>query len=233
MATLDQPRTSPSRRSAITARRVLLACGIAYGVLYVFTSDVVAATLYDGYRRLDQAISELSATSAPTRTLLVAFLPVGTALLIAFGIGVWRAASGHRALRVTGGLLIGFGIIGVAWLPFPMSSRGDMVQGAAPATNDVGHLVLSALTVILIVAIIGSGAAGLPHLAFRVYSAFTLAAVLGFGALVGMTAPGWPRGCRRLGWACTSASVPTASWRVSRCSRSSSCEPSAGSAPHR
>ena len=167
---------------------MLLACGVLYGLVYVVGNDVIAATIYPGYSRMDQAISELSATSAPTRAFLVALLPVGTVLMIAFGVGVWATANGNRLLRVTGGLLIAFGITGVAWLPFPMSSREDMVQGAMPS-NDLGHLILSAVTVLLILCIIGFGSAAVRDLVFRIYSVVTLVAVLGFGAAVGVQAP--------------------------------------------
>lgn len=167
---------------------MLLACGVMYGLVYVVSNDMVAATFYPGYSRMDQAISELSATSAPTRAFLVTMLPVGTALMIGFGMGVWSTANGNRFLRVAGGLLVTFGITGVAWLPFPMTSREDMVKGVMPS-NDLGHLILSAVTVLLILFIIAFGSAAIPSLVFRVYSAVTLVAVLGFGAAVGVQAP--------------------------------------------
>jgi hypothetical protein len=132
--------------------------------------------------------SELSATSAPTRVFLLSMLPVGSLLLIAFGIGVWITADGYRTLRMVGGFLVAFGITGVAWLPFPMTSREDMEQGVL-SPNDLGHLILSALTVRLIVVILGFGAATIHNLTFRVYSVVTVSAVLGFGAVVAMQAP--------------------------------------------
>ena len=192
MSVLDRPQSNHHGGTATGAQRVLLACGVAYGPIYIVTNDVVAANFYQGYSRMDQAISELSATSAPTRSFLVAMLPVGTALLIAFGIGVWITANANRALRVIGGLMIALGITGVAWLPFPMSSREDMTKVAMPA-NDLGHLVLSAVTVLLILAIIGFGAVAIRNLVFRLYSAVTVMAV-GFGTVVGMQAPNIPEG---------------------------------------
>ena len=45
--------------------RVLLACGVAYSLLYVVENDVIAATRYEGYSRMSQAISELSAKGGP------------------------------------------------------------------------------------------------------------------------------------------------------------------------
>ena len=99
--------------------RVLLACGIAYPLLYVVENDVIAATRYEGYSRMSQAISELSAKDAPTRKILAETLPFCAALMAAFGIGVSKVAGSGRALRMTGGLLVAGGPLSVAWLPEP------------------------------------------------------------------------------------------------------------------
>lgn len=114
-----------------------------YLLVYIIASDVVAASLYDGYSRMDQAISELSATAAPTKTFLTVMLFVYAGLMVAFGVGVWNSAHGQRALRVTGAVLVIWGASGLAWLPFPMTSREDMMAATSSA-NDVGHTVLSA-----------------------------------------------------------------------------------------
>ena len=66
-APLDMRRDATARTTRISARQALLACGIVYALLYVIVNDVIAATLYDGYSRMSQAVSELSATGAPTR----------------------------------------------------------------------------------------------------------------------------------------------------------------------
>jgi hypothetical protein len=167
------------------SRKVLLACGIAYSLLYAVINDVVAAALYDGYSRTSQAISELSATGAPTRTLLTALVPLFTALMIAFGIGVWKSADGNRALRVTGGLLVAHGATFPLWLLAPMTSREAM--GATMPSNDVGHLVLTVVTILLIVSQVGFGATALGK-RFRLYSLLTAITVLVFGALTGTQA---------------------------------------------
>lgn len=121
--------------------------------MYVFSNDLVAALAYPGYSRLDQTVSEPSALSAPPRPFLISMLFVSTALMVAFGIGVWQSAFGSRALRVCGVLVVAFGITGVLWLPFPMSDRADMVGATSMSANDVGHLVLSGLTAVLIVSL--------------------------------------------------------------------------------
>lgn len=168
--------------------RALLTCGVVYSLAYVIANDVVAASLYAGYSRADQAISELSATSAPTAPFLRAMLPVFTGLLLGFGAGVWRAAHGSLALRLTGGLIGFSAVVGISWLWFPMTSREDIVSGPF-AANDVGHFVLSGLTVVLILAQMGFGAAALGK-GFRVFSVACAVTLLGFGAVMGTSVPG-------------------------------------------
>lgn len=186
-------RGALSTRLRATLPKVLLACGVLYSLLYVVMNDVVAATRYEGYSRMFQAISELSATGTPTRRLLIAMLPVWTLLMIAFGIGVWKSAHGKRALRVTGALLAASGVTGVLWLPFPMTSREEMVRGAAMPVNDIGHIVLTVVTVLLILSQIGFGAAAFGK-RFRLYSLVTGATVVVFGALTSMQAAEIPQG---------------------------------------
>ena len=163
------------------------AFGVLYALTYVVGNDVVAATLYPGYSRTDQAISELSATAAPTQALLTAVLPFETLLLLGFGLGVWTAARGDRALRWTGGLLVAAAVIGPLWLLFPMTRREDITAAVVPV-NDVGHIALTAVTVLLIVMIIATGAVAVRDRGFRIYSAVTLVAVLASGAVTGVLA---------------------------------------------
>lgn len=119
-------------------------------------------------------------------------LPVWTALMVAFGIGVRKSSGNQRSLRVTGDLLIAFGIVGVLWLPFPMTSRADMVNGTTPI-NDVGHIILTVATIILILSQLAFGAAAFGRW-FRVYSLITAVVVLGFGGYTGTQSPRIPKG---------------------------------------
>jgi hypothetical protein len=195
--TMDGPPGPSDREAAAgtppaTIVKALLSCGVLYALLYVVANDLIAAEGADGYDRMSQAVSELSATGAPDRTFLNAMLPIWTALMIAFGIGVCLAARGSRALRVTGGLLVAFGVTGVLWLAFPMTSRADMVAGATSA-DDVGHIVLKATTVLLILAQIGSAALASGS-RFRLYSLLSALTVFVFGALTGMESSNLPAG---------------------------------------
>jgi hypothetical protein len=144
------PGTARAARR-VTLQQVLLAGGIGYGVVYIVANDLIAVAIFDGYSRIDQAISELSGTGAPSRIFLNAMLPLFMMLALGFGIGVWRAAGRSRALRATGGILIAQAIMFPLWLLFPMTSRGEVVEATSHA-NDIGHMVLSALAVLFVVA---------------------------------------------------------------------------------
>src|SRR5512135_2007831 len=82
-----RPRQVARRRLPRKAVKALLGCGIAYPVGYAVANDVIAASRYDGYSRMNQAVSELSATGAPTRRFLTATVPVFAALEVAYGVG--------------------------------------------------------------------------------------------------------------------------------------------------
>jgi len=172
--------------------RLFVACGALYALSYVIANDIIAASRFRGYNRIDQAVSELSAKGATSRPFLVAMVPIWTVLMIAFGVGVAMSANAKRALRVTGGVLIAHGILAITWLWFPMTSRPDMIR-TGTASNDTGHLVLTTLTIVFIIAEIGLAALAFGT-RFRVYSAVTVVTVLVFGALVGPLAAGIPNG---------------------------------------
>jgi hypothetical protein len=180
------PPPAMDKRSAGRATKALLACGVAYSVSFVAFGDLLASLLYGDYDPVDQTISELSARGASTRPLLVVLGPIWSALLVAFGIGVLRAANDNRLLRVTGGLLIAHGVVNVLWFWFPMTARGDFVSGS-PEWNDVGHLALVTWAGLFALAEIGCGAAALKR-RFRVYSIVTVGTALVFGGLTGAQA---------------------------------------------
>jgi hypothetical protein len=101
--------------AGLTSRKALLGCGLLYAVLYPIVNDLIAAALYDGYSRMDQAVSELSATGAPPHAFLTAVGPIFSLLFMGFGLGVWQSAQGKRALRVGGLLMIAHGVMSFLW----------------------------------------------------------------------------------------------------------------------
>jgi hypothetical protein len=153
--------TAEDARQPIT-KTAPLVCGIGYGIAYVVANDVIAARMFDGYSRVAQAISELSGTEAPSRGFLTAMLPAFTLLVLGFGIGVWRAAGPGRALRATGALLIVHAVMFPLWLLFPMTSREELAAGGG-GVNDVGHMVLSVMSLSLILGQMATSGVPLLH----------------------------------------------------------------------
>ena len=135
--------------------------------------------LWEGYNFLDQAVSELSAVGAPTRSLVVVLLLVYDVLLIAFGGGVWTY-SRKRALRITGGLLIGIGVLGFVGVPFPLQ------LGAPEATfANIIHSLLAGIVVLFFLLAIGFGAFACGK-RFRLYSIITILILIVVGAVSGV-----------------------------------------------
>jgi hypothetical protein len=168
MATL--PHTSLKKDVNFTVR-LLLICGILSPLYYVVVNDVVAAMLYPGYDRISRPVSELSATYAPSRPVLVPLLVIFELLMIAFWIGVWRSAQNNRALRITTGLMIGFAALGLLAYPFPM--KANEVLGV----NTIHTIIWGVITPLLMLAGIGVSAAAFGK-AFRLYAILTLVALI-------------------------------------------------------
>ncbi len=171
-------------------RKLLLGCGIASSVLYLFM-NVITPLRYPGYSAFSQTISELSAIDAPSRPLWMALGTVYLALLIAFGIGAWLSADGKRALRVAGALLVGLGVSGYVWpfLPGGASMHRREVLAAGGATlTDTLHLISGGVGTAFCLLIIGFGAAAFGRW-FRIYSVATIVVLLGFGFWTGVEAP--------------------------------------------
>jgi len=158
-------------RSLPVLQTLLLTAGVLSAVVYIGT-DLFAASRYPGYSIADQAISELSAIGAPTKDLWTAMMPAFGIFLLAFSVGVIRVSAENRTLRITGAMLLLLGLSGVLWWFFPMHQRG-----AEMTWTDVGHIVMSAASVVLILLFMGFGAFALgKH--FRAYSVVTLATFL-------------------------------------------------------
>jgi hypothetical protein len=62
--------------------QTLLVCGIASSLLY---GALIGAIRFEGYSRISQTPSELTAIGAPTRSLWMLLGVVYTVLVIAFG----------------------------------------------------------------------------------------------------------------------------------------------------
>jgi hypothetical protein len=149
-------------------------------MLYI-ASDVLMSIRYEGYSYLHQTISELNAVGAPTRGLSIV-LGLGVyVLIIAFGIGIWRAGSGKDTLRVVGSLLVGLGLLSLWAVPFAsMELRG--------AEQDPTHVVAGAVAVAMLLAAMGVVAVGFRG-RLRRYSIVIIIVMLWFGAWTAMDGP--------------------------------------------
>ncbi|HEU5166389.1 MAG TPA: DUF998 domain-containing protein [Chitinophagaceae bacterium] len=159
-------------------RKFLLLCGILASLLYI-AMNIFIPPLYEGYNWVTQTVSELSAVDAPTRPL---WLPLGiayTLLIAAFGWGVLQSAGGNRMLRIAGILMILHGVLGLTWSP--MHQREVLAAGGG-TFSDTWHIVMSAITVLLMFLSIGFGAAAFGK-GFRVYSNATILVFIVFGVL--------------------------------------------------
>jgi hypothetical protein len=168
----------PLRKQLPVLQQVLLFCGILSSLLYV-AMNVFAAMLYEGYDSFSQTVSELSAIGAPTRQLWVLLGIVYTLLVAAFGWGIWKSVAGNRPLRITGGLLLAYGIIGLFWPFAPMHQREVLAAGGG-TLSDTMHIAFSMITVLLMLLAIGFGAVTSGR-RFCVYSIMTIVILLVLG----------------------------------------------------
>ncbi len=168
-------------------KKTLLVCGILSSVLYVGMT-VFIAMQWEGYSSASQTISELSAIDAPTRSLWLPSAELYTALVAAFGWGIWISAGRTRALRIVGGLVFVYGALGLVWPFAPMHLRETLAAGGG-TLSDTMHIVLASVTVMLMLLAMAFAAATRAR-RFRLYSIASLMVLVVFGALTFLDAPG-------------------------------------------
>jgi hypothetical protein len=135
-------------------------------VLYP-VSDIVASLRYPGFSYRDQAVSELFAIGAPTSSLVVPLFSISSALLLLFGIGIWRSAAERRVVRVMGAMMVLNTVNAlVLWNFFPMHMRGSQ-----PSFTDLMHGLLAIDPFLLAAIVLGAVAF---RGWFRVYTVATI-----------------------------------------------------------
>jgi hypothetical protein len=142
---------------------------------------------YEGYSLLSQVPSELTAIGAPTQALWARLGWIDTALEVAFGLGLWTSARGNRALRIVGGGGRAHAALSLRWPVAAMHQRGVLAAGGK-TWSDSFHVVLGAVTVLLMFFTSGFGAAAFGK-RFRLYSIATIVVLLLFGGLTFLDAP--------------------------------------------
>ena len=159
-------------------RKVLLVCGVLSSLLHV-AANVLGALRWEDYSSVSQTVSELMALDAPSRPLVVPLFLAYGVLVIAFALGVWGSAGENRALRVTAGLLLGYGVVGLVGPFAPVHQRG-----VERSLTDTVHMIVTSVIVFVTLFAIGVGASALGK-SFARYSISTMLVVLVFGALAG------------------------------------------------
>jgi uncharacterized membrane protein HdeD (DUF308 family) len=171
------PGLAAQRLPAATVRNALVLCGVISSALYIAT-DIAGGLSYPGYRFTSQAISELMAIGAPSERLVDPLFLTYDALVIAFGLGVFRAGSKSHALRLTGGLLIGYGLVGLTGPTlFEMHQRGT-----SNGRSDLPHIVVTGVIALITLIAIGVTAFAFGR-RFRLYSFATVLTMLVAGLI--------------------------------------------------
>jgi Protein of unknown function (DUF998) len=172
--------TSRGFSDKISLKKLLLICGILSSLYYVGL-NIFVPMQYEGYNNASQTVSELSAIGAPTRQLWVWLCVVYVLLFNAFGWGVWQSAVGNRRLRIVGGLIIAYSVFNLYWPPMHL-------RGNEPLLTDTLHIVWAMITVLLMMTMMGFGAAAFGK-RFRRYTIASLAVHVVFGVLTGLNGP--------------------------------------------
>jgi hypothetical protein len=171
------------RKPDLLTQKALLISGILSSIWYVAV-NIYVPMQYSGYDSSYFTVSELSAIGAPTRILWVLLVLLYPLLFSAFGWGVLQSAAGNRRLRIIGGLIVAYSFFNLYWPPMHM-------RGTEPTLTDTLHIAWAVTTVLLMMVMMGFGAAALGK-RFRIYTIVSIALHIGFGALTSTTAPNIP-----------------------------------------
>ena len=164
--------------------QALLIGGIGSSLLY---GAMIGAIRFEGYSRISQVPSELTAIGAPTRPLWMLLGSVYTVLVTGFGWGVWKSAGRSRALRIVGGVMLAYGSLGLLW-PFAAMHQRDVLAAGGGTLSDTMHVALGGVTVLLMFLAITAGATAFGK-RFRLYSVASIVILVAFGALTFWEAP--------------------------------------------
>lgn len=159
-------------------RKSLLVCGILSMLWYV-AINIIVPMQYPGYDGASQTVSELSAIDTPTRTLWLVLCLFYSLFFIAFGAGIWLSGKGDQKLRLVAAVIIFDAVFGCFWPP--MHQREVIAAGGGTLTDTL-HLVWAFVHLVLMLLMIGFGAAALGK-SFRVFSVAVVVIFFVFGIL--------------------------------------------------
>ena len=166
-------------------RTGLLVCGILSMLWYV-AINIIVPMQYPGYDVVSQTVSELSAIDAPTRTFWFVLCVFYSLLFIAFGSGIWLSANGNPKLRFVAVVIVVDAVFGFFWPPM---HRREIIAAGGGTLTDTLHLVWAFVHLILMLLMIGFGAAALGK-GFRIFSVVIVLAFLVFGTLTSIESRG-------------------------------------------
>jgi hypothetical protein len=159
------------------AQKVLLFCGILAALIYLAT-DLLAGKLLKGYSFSAQSMGELGAAGSPVRPLVIVLTLAASALMIAFGFGVWQVVEPAILPRIVAVLILGNAAAGlVAMLFFPNQF------GVRPVFGSPGVLLMfvSVLSFVLAMAFGAAAFHGwMRIISIAIPAAYVLLAVLRF-----------------------------------------------------
>jgi len=171
------------KNDTLNMQKGLFVCGILSSLWYI-AINVYVPSQYDGYSNASLTVSELSAIGAPTRLLWVLIVLLYPLLFASFGWGIIKVAKKNFPLRILGSLIIAYCLFNLYWPPMHM-------RGTAPTLTDTMHIVYASITVLLMMLMMGFGAAAFGK-RFRIFTIVSMIVLVLFGALTGMESPNIP-----------------------------------------
>jgi hypothetical protein len=155
----------------------LLVISAVLGAMLFVGTDLVVGSLTKGYSFVFQSISQLSAEGAPLRSIVVPLVIGSNVCVMAVGVGVWELGGQNAAMRITGGLLVGNGLLSSVAAFFPTR------LGVTPSRFSL-TVVFGAAAVICLVLAIASGAAAFQNwfrfLSIAILLIFAVLTIVGF-----------------------------------------------------
>jgi hypothetical protein len=148
-------------------------------MIWYIIINIIVMMQYPGYDSASTTISELSAIGTSTRTLWVVLCIFYSILFMAFGAGIWLSANGNRNLKIVAVVIFFDAFIGLFWPP--MHQR-DVIAAGGGTLTDTLHIVWACIHLVLMLLMIGFGAAALGK-DFKVFSIFIVLVFVLFGML--------------------------------------------------
>ncbi len=168
------------------SKNILLFSGALAVIIYVL-HVVIGGILWQGYSHLQQPISDLTATGAPDKILMMIFTTIYSILAIIFALSFtfFERREHHRFVFWGGISFIFLHIISVSYGFFPQD-----LPGVSPTFPGIMHIVITALIVpftILTPLLVGLGFIKKPFWkSFGRYSVITGIMIVIFGGASGL-----------------------------------------------